>query len=68
MVKQSERFVCIQIDCDKDEETPKKYQVEGYPTVLFLRSDGTLIEEMESRESKAIAEQMARVADGYKEK
>lgn len=61
-MKQSQQFVCIQIDCDRDKETPKRYHVQGYPTVLFLKPDGKAIEELASRAPAAVAKQMERVA------
>ncbi len=37
----SKNFVAIKLDGDKHPDTKKKLNVSGYPTVLFLRPDGT---------------------------
>lgn len=68
MVEQSKKFVCIQVDCDDDKDTPEKYHVEGYPTVLFLRSNGEVIEELGSRDADEMAAQFERIAKDYEEK
>jgi thioredoxin-related protein len=36
-------FICVKIDGDKDPETTRKYNVSGYPTILFLNSKGNVI-------------------------
>lgn len=36
-------FVLAKIDGDKNKELTQKYEVRGYPTVVFLNSDGTLL-------------------------
>ena len=37
------RFICVKINADSDKEAARKYNVRGYPTVLFLDSNGSVI-------------------------
>lgn len=37
------QFICVKVDADKYREDVKKYSVSGYPTVLFLNSEGLLL-------------------------
>jgi len=37
-------FVCVKIDGDKNQALTKEYRVQGYPTIAFLKPDGTLID------------------------
>lgn len=44
MVKQSARFVSIKLDAEKaGKALAKKYNVRGFPTILFLTPDGEVI-------------------------
>lgn len=36
-------FRCVKINGDSDKETVRKYNVSGYPTILFLNPKGTVI-------------------------
>lgn len=36
----AENFVCIKVDADKNKPLVKKYNVTGYPTILFLKPNG----------------------------
>jgi len=38
------QFVCVKIDAEKNEALAQQYDVRGFPTTVFLKSDGTLIE------------------------
>ncbi|MBI3271563.1 MAG: thioredoxin family protein [Planctomycetes bacterium] len=67
VVEQSAKFVCIRVDCDKDEKTADKYQIKSLPTVLFLKSSGEVLGPIKSREADKLAENMAEVAKDYKE-
>lgn len=48
--RMAENFVMLKIDCSFDDANCKKatkqYQVVGWPTVLFLQSDGKIIEDV----------------------
>lgn len=37
----SSNFVCVKVDAEKDTADAFKYDVRGYPTVIFLNSDGS---------------------------
>ena len=67
VIEQAKRYVCVRIDVDKDEETTKKYDVHVYPDVRFARSNGDPIATMEDPDPEALAAQMKKVADEYKE-
>ncbi len=67
MIEQAKRFVCVRIDIDKDEETPKKYGVHVYPDIRFTRSNGDEIAFMEDPDPEALAAQMKKLADEYHE-
>ena len=41
IVTATKNFVCIKIDGDEHKDLTKKYKVSGYPTLIFLNSDGT---------------------------
>jgi len=67
VLEQAKRYVCVRIDVDKDEETTKKYDVHVTPDVRFTRSSGEEIAAMEDPDPEAMAAQMKKVADEYKE-
>lgn len=67
MIEQSEKFVCIHVNTDKDEETPGKYDVKYVPTLDFLKSNGDVIKECAGREAVDIAKAMEETAKDYKE-
>ncbi len=39
----AQQMICIKVDCDRDKATAQHYQVDGYPTLIFLSSSGTVI-------------------------
>ena len=44
-VQQSlEKFVCVKIDAEKNRALAREYKVNGFPSTVFLRSSGQLIE------------------------
>lgn len=67
MIEQAKRFVCVRIDIDKDEETPKKYGVHVIPDIRFVKSNGDEIATMEDPDPEALAAQMKKVADEYQD-
>ncbi len=42
VIKESRRWVAVKVDGDKEPALVKKYQVRGFPTVAFLKPDGTI--------------------------
>lgn len=38
----SSDFICVKVDAEKSPWTTYKYSVRGYPTVIFLNSDGSI--------------------------
>ncbi len=67
VIRQSEKFVCIHVDTDKDRETPEKYNVQYIPTLEFLKSSGDVIKVCEAREPADVAKAMEEAAKDYKE-
>lgn len=45
----NKKYVCIKVDGEKGEgiELVKKYEVKAYPTLIYAKADGTLIEKTE---------------------
>jgi len=46
IIKESKKFVCLKINPEKDTkayEFIQPYNISGYPTILFIEGDGTLI-------------------------
>ncbi|MFH1460233.1 MAG: DUF255 domain-containing protein [Candidatus Omnitrophota bacterium] len=39
----TQKFICIKIDADQYPDLAKEYQVRGFPTTTFLKSDRSLI-------------------------
>ncbi|MFN3967112.1 MAG: thioredoxin family protein [Endomicrobiia bacterium] len=46
IVKLSEEFICVKINTDKDPDDARKYRVSGLPTIIFLNSNGDIIEKV----------------------
>lgn len=42
----SEKVVPLQVDAEKEEKAADKYGIEAYPTLLFLKADGTEVERL----------------------
>ncbi len=40
----SRQFVCLKINAEQNQALVEQYKVRGFPTTVFLKSDGTLIE------------------------
>ena len=40
----SNRLVCLKVDAEKNAKLASKYKVEAYPTILFLKPDGSEID------------------------
>ncbi len=41
IIELAQKFVCVRLDGDREEELVRKFRVRGYPTGLFLAPDGT---------------------------
>ncbi|MBI3268516.1 MAG: hypothetical protein HYZ53_05795 [Planctomycetes bacterium] len=67
VIEQSAAFVCIRVNTEIDDDTMKKYEISHIPTVLFLKSNGEKLEELDRDEAEKMALQMERVAKAYKE-
>ncbi len=64
-IQESAKFVCIRVDCDKDEETMKKFGVEEWPACVFAKGSGEKLGELGSRDPEKAARQMAEVAENF---
>ena len=40
------KFICVKIDGDKNPDLVRKYNIRGYPHILFLKSDGSITEQI----------------------
>lgn len=61
-------IVPILVDCSKpgqNEDLQKKYGVRGYPTVQFLDSAGTKVEDLQGRAAAQVRDQIQRVAQAH---
>jgi len=39
----AKNFICVKVDTDKDQANSSKYAVQGLPTIIFLKGDGSVI-------------------------
>lgn len=62
---ESAKFVCIRVDCDKDEGAMKKFGVDSWPACVFAKGNGDKLGELESRDPEKVARQMAKVAEDF---
>ncbi|MFH1258929.1 MAG: thioredoxin family protein [Elusimicrobiota bacterium] len=46
IIKLSEGFVCVKVDAEKYPADAQKYGVNGYPTIVFLKPDGTALDKI----------------------
>ncbi|MBI4845738.1 MAG: thioredoxin family protein [Candidatus Omnitrophica bacterium] len=37
------QFICVKIDADQNQQLTQEYKVQGLPSTVFLKADGTLI-------------------------
>lgn len=44
VVKLSDKFVCIKVNTDKNQQAARRYGISGLPTIVFLRHNGEVIE------------------------
>lgn len=43
VVEESQNFVCVKVDVDKNSDVARKYSVSGLPSLVFLDASGTEI-------------------------
>ena len=43
VVQRSERFVCVKVDAQKRMDLAQRYRIRSYPTIAFLKADGSVI-------------------------
>lgn len=65
VVSAARTIVPILVDCSKEgdnEDLQKKYDVQGYPTILFVDSQGEQIKELDNREAGAVKKEIENIA------
>ena len=68
MVEASRKIVCIFVDCNwgkKNKELSDRFQVDGYPTVIFCDPDGKVIEHLRSRDAAGVQQQILEIVEKY---
>ena len=71
VIEASQRIACIFVDCawgKKNEDLSQRFNVRGYPTVVFCDPDGKSVGELGDREPAAVAKQILGLADKYSSK
>lgn len=61
----SKKLVCVFVDCDwgnKNNDLSTKFNVRGYPTVVFLDPEGAEVARLASRAPSAVASQIEEIA------
>lgn len=46
IIKLSNNFVCVKVNTDRNPQDSRKYKVRGLPTIVFLKSNGEIIEKV----------------------
>lgn len=70
-VKAAEKLVAIYVDCtqpDQNKDIQEKYNVEGYPTVLFVTNDEKVIEDLYPEDGAEFAKQIEEIAAKHRTK
>ncbi len=44
VIEAAKNFICVKIDAEKEKQLTASYNVRGFPSTVFLKSDGSLIE------------------------
>lgn len=68
MVQSAQRLVPVLVDCSErgaNEALMRKYQVQGFPTVIYVDPEGKPIQEMGSRDAAAIVREIEQVSRKY---
>lgn len=42
----SKKFIPVKVNCDTDQTTTRKYEVTGFPTIIFMNSEGQIIHQV----------------------
>ncbi len=59
----NKKFVCLKLDAENDADGPtvaSKYKITGYPTLLYLKPDGSVVKKLSGKQS---AEKLISVAE-----
>ena len=43
MGRSAKNFICVKVNTDKDQASSGKFGVQGLPTIIFLKGNGTVI-------------------------
>lgn len=65
MVKASKSVVCVFVDCAwgaKHGDLAQRYQVKGFPTVVYADSEGEEVGRMMDRSAEAMVQSLTRLA------
>ena len=65
VMEASKKIVCVFVDCDwgnKNNDLSAKFNVRGYPTVVFLDPEGAEVGRLASRTPSAVASQIEEIA------
>ncbi len=66
VVEASAKFVCIRVDCEKDDAAMKKFGVDNWPACVFAKGSGDKIADLASKDPEKVARQMDKVAEEFK--
>jgi thiol:disulfide interchange protein len=62
-----DKTVAIKVDADKDKEAADKYQLQGYPQMVFLRPDGSEVGRLSGfRDAEQFVRQASRIVNSKK--
>ena len=67
MVKASKKVVCIFVDCQwgaAHADLARRYQVQGFPTVVYADSEGEEVGRMQERSAEAMAAELTQLVTG----
>ncbi len=67
-MKASEGLVRVQVDGDKHGDLMQKYNVKGYPTILFFDPDGKQVGQLGSRQPGAVKQQLEQIVASHARK
>lgn len=51
VMKLADNFVCILVDADKEGQVCQQFDVEGFPTIVFVSPEGRLLHRVEGKQS-----------------
>jgi len=68
VMEASKKLVCVFVDCDwgkKNNDLSDKFNVQGYPTVVFCDPEGKQVASLNSRDPSGVAAQITDIAKKY---